>query len=336
MSVMIDWVSVKFQGPSGSDVFPIGSRFLHVSEDGVVDRVSPEWRPLRGSYESKIMFKPCGDFLLASGNPTKALQGHNLWGEYSLSELIVYEYELYAAQCGYAVPPLAELTVKPTRLDVTRSYRFSSQAKAGAWIQRHGGIARSPRGRSIAKGNTTFILNSGSTYWELVVYAKQPELLVHPVESLNFSDLFDWAGGVVRFEFRLGSRVLAKLGPVEDLDPVSIWNQFFDKCTGLTDVNLGDVDMSSSVVDRVMKMPGVSELSSGCRAAVRFWASEDYEALYEFPRATRYRYRNEFRKATGFDLFSECPVVYFYEDREELDAKGWDPPRLLREVPKVS
>lgn len=344
MSVFVDWVNAEFQASEewrGShDPFPVGAETLHVNANGEIDRRWPDWEVVRGSFDDSLRFKALGYDLRLAGNPAKVRQGHNCWGRGSLSELLGFSLALYGLSKDWQVPRLADCSVvRPTRLDCTRLYRFASQGKAEAWIQAHAGMARSPRGRSISKGTTTFVLNQGSSYWELIVYAKQPELLVHPpTDPALLPALLDWSEGVVRFEFRLGSRIVSKLGPIELIDPAALWDEYFAKCTGLVDdLELSAVTESDSVVDRVMSLPGVEALPTGCRLAVRAWANGDYEAVREAPQNTRYRWRREFRKATGLDLFGECPTLSFFADgRVVLDPEGWDPAPVELDVHEAS
>jgi hypothetical protein len=344
MSVMIDWVNAEVQTSDqwrGShDPFPLGAETLHVNGVGEIDRRWPDWQLALGSFDAGLRWKSLGYGIRLSGNPTKVRLGHNLWGPWSLPELLDFSLGVVGLDRDFEVPRLSDCSVvKPTRLDLTRSYRFASQADAEAWIQAHAVMARSPRGASVSKGNTTFYLNSGSSYWSMKVYAKQPELLAHPpLDKSLLPSLLAWADGVVRFEISLFSRVLSKLGPVESLDASVLWNEYFAKCTGLIDeMEMVNVAADEGVIDRVMSIPEVRQLSNPARLALRLWLNRDYAAVRDAPQNTRYRWRREVRKATGLDIFAECPKLSFFADgRVVLDPEGWDPVPLELDAHQAS
>ena len=82
---MIDWVTAKMPCQK-----TLNTGFVaKVEPCGRIEWVSQSWLPIQGSHDSNIVIKPMTDNTIqVSGNPTKWLQGHNLFGTNDLKWLM--------------------------------------------------------------------------------------------------------------------------------------------------------------------------------------------------------------------------------------------------------
>jgi II/X family phage/plasmid replication protein len=81
--VMIDWITAKI--PFNFEEPINGGKVVNIDSNGVLTATKDRWFPVVGSNESKVQVltsidKTLGMSLHVSGNPSKFLQGHNLFG----------------------------------------------------------------------------------------------------------------------------------------------------------------------------------------------------------------------------------------------------------------
>lgn len=172
----------------------------------------------RGSHESSVTvvpsvdahFSPC---LVIDGNPTKFLQGHNLWGSddlVGLASALVEALAPHLAAQGVPLTPQQIANVQAgifeiLRVDVTYMYATGSLDNALAFVHALGEAgSMAHRGRACMEGETA-ILGKGSRRFSLMAYAKGHELaqrghrLPEPLRNIG---LEEYAADKVRFEAR--------------------------------------------------------------------------------------------------------------------------------------
>ena len=293
----------------------------HVDPDGELLKRWPAFLPIVGSYDDRLMVKtpdPCTVFV--TGNPVKFYQGHNLFGSADAVGL--------ALAAGLAVRQKAGIFPGPdtfracdfsaprfTRLDLTRSYRFQSEAEALDWIRSVAGSARSRHGAALTRGETVYF-GQHSRRWSLKVYPKRQELLAHKPRSGPARDhvdlLADWASGVVRFEVVLRGPELEALPA--DFDPCTTWRAYFDKITWNENATMSQ---DRTLIEQALKPHQQTALAS--------WrAGLDLRTVYSRPGF--YKVRRELLELVGVDI-SQPPVSVTGRTPPAagLDAAGWDP-----------
>lgn len=326
--MQIDWITGEVSSPemvaalgaSGSRLYDTG-RMLVMGPGG---EVREEWAgsELVPSHDTNLRVKsPDGFALWLSGNPVKWFQGHNLFGSTNLLGLFLAAGVQVRERVGLFPGPAtfkANDYTHPrfTRLDVTRSYRFPSDAHARAWLRDVAGNARSRHGAPVLKG-TTVTWGKGSSHWSLKAYLKSQEIqargkghrLPHSFGPEKIRLLHDWAQGVVRFEVCLRRRELQ--GLVSIGTGRTLWQNYFDRIT--FNRNTGGLDMLTATLPNHLQ---------GYLA--RWERGEDLRAALAKP--TFYRTRGAILKATGIDIAAPPPERQNADPvAGELDPKGWDP-----------
>jgi hypothetical protein len=340
--MQIDWISAITATPP--ELWPgyTSGELLKVSPDGeVVDRRSSMFSVTDEDPSSSANFTvwtPNPGTLYLSGNPCKLLQRHNLWGSpdllasYLEAGVFVRHYrglfpgpETWKA-CRFTFPRF-------TRLDLTRSYRFKSQAEADDYVRYIAGNARSRHGAATLVGGTTAYFGQHSRRWAFKVYAKFHEVaaptptrrllsqLLSPIKPRGalHPDLIDWSRGVVRFELTLRAPELqnhdiAHLTSSEHL--LTLWQQYHDR-----------ILFSENTAMNTQNAPLNPNLPPRLQGALSLWREgRDLRGIYSRP--TFYRYRAEILKLAGIDISippaSDAPSTA----RSALDPAGWDPEPL--------
>lgn len=292
----------------------------HVDPDGEVLKRWPAFLPILGSYDDRILVKtpdPCS--LYVTGNPVKFYQGHNLFGSADAVGLALAAGMAVRQSVGMFPGPdtfkACDFTrPKFSRVDLTRSYRFRSEADALEWIRAVAASSRSRHGAALTRGETVYF-GQHSRRWSMKVYPKRQELHAHKPRSgpaLHHLDLLsDWASGVVRFEVVLRGPELDNL-PL-DFDPLTVWQTYFDKIT----LN----ENAAMSQDRTLIEQALTPHQQTVVIAWR--AGADLRALYTKP--TFYRIRKQLLDALGIDIASPPVAPGVSAPAAGLDPAGWDP-----------
>lgn len=353
--VMVDWLSASFV--SMPHTYDTG-RFLVIGPGGTVekefsghviasdlDEDNPE--PSHSRKWKVAAADPTGLFI--SGNPAPLLnpQGHNLWGSPDLwgqtllaGQFIRAKEGLFPSEwtwgaCGFELK-------RYTRVDLTRSYRFPSEAEALAWIQHVAAASKSRHGAASLRGGSTAYFGSGSNRWRFKVYAKRNEYLRNHCGAaarhlasagLLRDDLADWCAGVVRFELTLCSLELQNLhrrdiggrgrGHLPALhDPAYLadtWAHYHDR-----------IEWNQAMSHRQPEI-FTQALSGPQRMLFAMWQEgKTWQRMQEFfpSRMTLWRHRKAIQAATGVDIAHPRPQETAPDVSAGLDPAGWDPEPL--------
>lgn len=336
--MQVDWISAITETPptlwpgytSGERVTldPRGRMLdrrpsMHHVDDGEPSssRNFTVWTPNHGS-------------LYLSGNPVKLLQGHNLWGSDDLLGLYLEAGVFVRHHVGLFPGPQswkACMFSRPrfTRIDLTRSYRFQTQAEADDYIRFVAGNARSRHGAATLVGGSTAYFGQHSRRWTMKIYAKAHEYLHHErkvqrlVAKVLNGDLVEWSQGIVRFELTLRTPELEDINSYrygqqafESQHLLDVWQHYFDRIT-MTENTI--MNTASPLLEHTL--PG------RLHGALSLWrAGADLRAIY--PRNTFYRYRLEILDKTGIDVSVPPAPDAPQNVRAELDPSRWDPEPL--------
>lgn len=335
--IMIDWISARVPC---RHLEPItGGRVLKLTAEGEkVWEVATSFE-LQGSYDSSILLRTCGFdedrsgvMLEISGNPTKWLQGHNLFGGFSQPGPLIEAFMYQICDMLPELQPTAHEiklwlggSVELTRVDLTQMYCLDSRASVRSWIRaaEFGANLRN-RGRGTLAKHGTLYFGQHSRRWSLKIYSKGDELEAGGKHTLskkveNPELLQAYADKALRVEAVLRSMDLKRRG----INYAYNWNED----TGMQILNtiIEGLSMSDHLTlpfDIAEKMP-VNHL-----AVYNLWrAGHDLRTLYSKP--TFYRHRKTMLQY-GIDI---AVVQRPSEQRENvvplirvLEAKPMEPP----------
>lgn len=332
--MQIDWLS----GYTSSSVKeyhaePIWTpaRFVKVSPQGEVISETPTLTNVVGSFEASMSWgSNSGREIYLSGNPVKFIQGHNLFG--SCDPLALYlsaGWQLRMHGGEFPSPDtwdgLALELPTFTRIDLTRSYRFSTQGDALKWIRQVAATAHTSRMKRGVAGSSTVLFGMGSRRWSYKIYAKLDELLSpkkgHGIPAAigrrAIKQLHEWAEGVVRFELTLRGLELKRLSGhlqrMGDLVQVQqLWQLYHDRIQFNRNAEASRMDDFKEDL-----------LTPSEKVTLAAWrGGADLQDMLS--RSEWYRRRKEILEKVGVDI-AESPGDNAVESVEDLDPAGWDP-----------
>jgi II/X family phage/plasmid replication protein len=264
--------------------------------------------PLVGSYSQQVFISSTTDSeglpaILVSGNPAKWFQGHNVFGSDDLPGLVL---EMLLRICATAgVTPSAENLrcwyagrIELLRVDVTNSWDLLNRARVRAALKALDATAHlRHRGRGQFYGDALTFGGGGknkpgSRRWSLTLYAKGPELEVHPLPvDLADSSLPAFADGLLRAEVRMLAMELKR----EELHRVSAWGD--NTAQELHARKFSGLQVSDATMLQAQVLEG---LPGRLQGAYQLWR-DGHDLRGIFSRATFYRYRTELLKH-GIDI----------------------------------
>lgn len=228
---MIDWITclIPFRHR------PIQSgKVLFLDYDDAIQKAIPRRRPVAGSHSQSITVRSCGaagerlaSHISLSGNPSKFLQGHNVFGSDDLLALVsdtVREIDralhLDIDRFSYRAIDAGEYEV--STIDINYSFELPSQTDVRTWLDQAEVTTRSRCGRPSSRPGTVY-WQKHSRRWAMKAYSKWLELQStkdHRLPlALESSPLLNWVKNILRVELRLKSLELhdLKLTKAKDL-----------------------------------------------------------------------------------------------------------------------
>lgn len=302
---MIDWLTVRVP----SDYSVRNGYVISVNADGNTEWEAPKRLQVPGSFSSSVSVRRAHDGLLEiSGNPSKFMQGHNLFGTSDLLPLAT-AFVLQVHSClGHRLLPgdLSSLEAGRyalSRIDVNRAWTFGTLPRATAAVaslSHYATLQNRGRGSLIAEG--TAMWGKGSRRWSCKAYAKKHELNAKghglPHQIPEYERLMEYAEGLVRVEFTVRSMELkARALDVPQnwgtlgVTPDSLFDELYSKLA-ISEASVIDTDMIENVPPRL-------------RAVYQLWLDgHDLRTIY--PARTFRRYRAQL-KPFGVDIVSVQP-----------------------------
>lgn len=290
--MMIDWVTVKvpFHFP---DVVSGGS-FLSINPDGSLEYETPKRLQVKGSYSgsmtvrtSKVDRHGHTVEVQLSGNPTKFLQGHNVWGSTDLPNLVAETIFKVSNVLGVIQPDhvysrLAGAVV--SRVDINEMYDLGTRSNVLAYLNHLEKNSRTRSGTAIASGTTVY-LNRNSRRWTFKFYSKGQEIelprnntqgcLFLPESVKTYADPMFRAEVTLKAN-ELRDQHLRLLGEWNNVDCESIFNDYYER------INMPD--------QQLLDLP--ETLPSSVRTTYVLWREgHDLRALMSRP--TYYRHRKQ-------------------------------------------
>ncbi len=291
---MIDWVTAMLPCVH----VPIdGGAVLKLAPGGEVAWLTQCGCMVEGSHDANIRVRSIGGdgqgratHLLVDGNPSKFLQGHNLFGSDDLLALVLDVFRRVVA--ARQLQPSAEEwqaveqgDYRLSRLDYNLSFELPSRADVKAWLRAAEFKSKSRHGRPSSKGGTLYFGKS-SRRWSIKCYCKGEEIEApkHRIpEALPVPELAQWADNKLRIELTLRTKELTELNRhyAKSLSPEILRALYFDY--------LRSLEMNEQIA---LSTEQLHNLPQRLRSTYILWnAGEDLRDT--LPKATFYRHRKE-------------------------------------------
>jgi hypothetical protein len=300
-------------------------RIITLGPGGEVALERPGFFSFEGSHDTRLAIcSRNGSSVYVSGNPAKFFQGHNLFGSTDIDGLFLsaglairMKVGLFPgaetfSSCQFSRP-------RYTRIDLTRSYRFSCNASARAWLREIAATARTRHGSAGLGKDGSVTFGRGSRRWSFTAYAKFDEIeavgkghgLSRRLPDEAVKRLSEWAEGIVRFELRLRSLELQNVWPITS--PLEVWSHYFER------IQFNRNNAATMGVD--MLTDAMPQHLIGYLA--RWRVGEDLRG--HLAKNTFYRVRRELLAQAGVDIASPPNVDASISHDVGLDSKRWDP-----------
>lgn len=294
---MLDWSLVQF--PVIHD--PIASGFvISVDPDGAEEWCSPKRVQATGSFEKSIGIKSIGGNgagqateLWCNGNPSKFLQGHNVFGSdnvisllYDVFCILVKQFDLHPTEEEIQRVKTGDYPIK--MFDVNYSFSLPCRSDVLAFIRALEFKAITRHGRPSMKGGTLYF-GKNSKRWAIKLYCKAEEIVTKtgklPLE-LEGQGIENWAEDKLRIELRLLKKELEDLNikKVKDLDKnilQKLFNQYLRKI---------DMNEQIKLTEEVM-----IDMPNKLRSTYTLW-SEGHDLRSMISKATYYRHRIDLKE----------------------------------------
>lgn len=303
---MIDWVSAIL--PCKHDPSKlISGLVMSFDAQGNNEWTVNKTLSVEGSYSSKIQIKShTENQIYISGNPTKFLQGHNLFGSNDLVFIMgkFFDELLKHENLGLCPDPFQYANIKDghyelTRVDVNETWHLNSQKDVQAWIRAVGETAYlKHRGAGQFSGDTAYF-GKNSRRWSLKCYSKGLEILAkgHKLPpELAIPEMLQYAQKALRIEGVTRQLELKR----RQLHVASNWD--VDTAEELLLEYISKLEMSDVYM---LKDDVLDSLPPRLRLAYQAWLNGD-DLKSVLPRPTFYRYRKQILEY-GVDISSKSP-----------------------------
>jgi II/X family phage/plasmid replication protein len=293
---MIDWGLVLFPLIHK----PINSgQVISTTPDGEVEWCSPKRVQATGSFEKKVSIKSVGGtgsglatHLWVHGNPSKFLQGHNVFGSDNIVSLMSDLFDVIAKQF-YLKPTLQELQRIRTgdyelkTVDINYSYELPSQSDVKAFIRALEFKAKTRHGRPATKGGTLYF-GKNSQRWAIKFYSKSEEIQTSTGRlpyDLQGKGIENWVDNKLRIELRLLSKELIKIGIV------NVKDLMISKVVELFAEYLGRIEMSEQIA---LSDENKMNLPTKLRSTYTLWI-EGHDLRDMLSKSAYYRHRADLK-----------------------------------------
>lgn len=324
---MIDWIKAVI--PCQHENIISGGKVISLKPDsGEIEWQVNKRLSVEGSYSSTVQVKTDDiGLLLIDGNPSKFLQGHNIFGT---NDLIGLCYEFFSHICkALGIQPSSnDLEAWRTgnydlkRIDVTESFHLPSQKDVAAWLRAAAPMIRGKHQAASAYSGETIYIGQKSRRIALKIYNKWLELKKHPLPlNLPFRDeLVKYSETLLRVEVRLLSMELKHRG----LNKGAAWKDT------VTAEKIHRERIETIKMSEKMRLTAdeIEDLPPRLLAVYKLWQQgEDLRTVY--PKTTFYRYRSDLVKH-GIDISTPqpkkaevIPLIRFLTAEQVAEAPEW-------------
>lgn len=303
---MIDWVSAKIFCNHDPEKLSAGV-VASLDRDGNTEWLVNKKVSVEGSYSTKVQIQSLTDTqIYISGNPTKFLQGHNLFGSNDLVGLMgaFFDELLKRKELGlnpdhYQYSAIKDGNYELSRVDVNETWHLNSQRDVLAWIRAVGETAYlKHRGAGQFSGDTAYF-GKNSRRWALKCYSKGLEILAKghrlPPE-LTIPEMVEYAQKALRIEGVTRQLELKR----RDLHIASNWD--IDTAEQLLLEYISKLEMSDVYM---LKDDVLDSLPPRLRLTYQAWLNGD-DLKQILPNGTFYRSKKALQ-SYGVDISSKPP-----------------------------
>jgi II/X family phage/plasmid replication protein len=291
---VIDWSTVIV--PCTHPYLETGA-VMSINAAGDIEWSARKRLPILGSHDSRITVRSEGaagpgqaSHLVISGNPSKFLQGHNIFGSDDLVAL-VYDTFTTIYRSLDLNPLLSEIRqvragdYRMSRLDINYMFDLPRREDVPAWLRAAEYKSKTRHGRPTSKGSTLY-WGKGSKRWEMLAYDKFEEVKrpKHRLpEALRDTPLISWIENKLRIELRLKSKQLDELGLslAKNWTPRTVMKTYFDY--------LGRLDMTENIA---LSTDALMDLPQRLRSTYNLW-KDGHDLRFNMSRNTFYKHRRE-------------------------------------------
>lgn len=223
-----DWFSgfINYDMPDLHD-----GRIIRLDRSGVVEYELANPLSVTGSYDDKIIVKSCvvparresslvqidsTYRVYISGNPTKFLQGHNVYGHFDMIGVIrdfIKAVLLKLEIDIFTINRILNDSIRVTRLDITQNYLMQSASDVTNWL-RFSSQYMTGKNQKVDNDKTLYV-GKTSRRVTIKVYNKAAEMLKHKgtfnLSEESFINLHTLASYLIRFEVTLRGMKLEDL-----------------------------------------------------------------------------------------------------------------------------
>ena len=303
---MIDWVSAKIICNHDPNKLSEGL-VASLDRDGNTEWLVHKKVTVEGSYSTKIQIQSLTDTqIYISGNPTKFLQGHNLFGSNDLVSIMwkFFDELLKREELGLCPDPFQYANIKDghyelSRVDVNETWHLNNQKDVLAWIRSVGETAYlKHRGAGQFSGDTAYF-GKNSRRWALKCYSKGLEIQKKDrrlAPELDIPEMREYAHKALRIEGVTRQLELKR----RDLHIASNWD--IDTAEELLLEYISKLEMSDVYM---LKDDVLDSLPPRLRLTYQAWLNGD-DLKSVLPRPTFYRYRKQILEY-GIDISTKSP-----------------------------
>lgn len=303
---MIDWVTAKLICNHDPNKLSEGL-VASLDRDGNTEWLVHKKVTVEGSYSTKIQIQSLTDTqIYISGNPTKFLQGHNLFGSNDLVSIMwkFFDELLKREELGLCPDPFQYANIKDghyelSRVDVNETWHLNNQKDVMAWIRSVGETAYlKHRGAGQFSGDTAYF-GKNSRRWALKCYSKGLEIQKKDrrlAPELDIPEMREYAHKALRIEGVTRQLELKR----RDLHIASNWD--IDTAEELLLEYISKLEMSDVYM---LKDDVLDSLPPRLRLTYQAWLNGD-DLKTVLPRPTFYRYRKQILEY-GVDISSKSP-----------------------------
>lgn len=301
--MMIDFASGTVECDLPAPI--VGGYVCDMDENGEVQFQFAKWAKFVGSWESKFQVKALSPHLLQfSGNPSKFLQGHNLYGSADIHDVLrrclSSVLTKHFGQNHYVDWSTCELT----RVDVASGFVLDRSDDVDNVLR---GFEQSAscayKGRASLIESTAYIGHAKkggrAKDWQIVAYHKGKESAKNglPAPMRVDPEVLEWVNRLLRVEVRLRSRELKKL----DLSALSNWTD-----ASASEIWKGKWEMVELTDARNVRADELAHLKPRLVNAYNAWLG-GADLSWNLKRSTFYKLRKELKNALGVDVTVPCP-----------------------------
>lgn len=302
---MIDWVSAIITCNHDPDKL-IDGFVMSFDAQGQQQWVVNKTLAIEGSYSSKIQIKPLPENkIYITGNPTKFLQGHNLFGTNDLRYLmnkflkVLLHQDIGLRPDPFQLDDMLNGNYELTRVDINETWHLQNRRDVISWIRSLGETAYlKHRGAGQFSGDTTYF-GKNSRRWSLKCYSKGSEINAkgHQLpQELRLPEMLEYADKALRIEGVTRQLELKR----RDLHIASHWD--VDTAEELLLEYLSKLEMSDVFM---LKDSVLDILPPRLRLTYHAWLNGD-DLKSVLSRPTFYRYRKQILEY-GVDISTKSP-----------------------------